>query len=723
VTASAPTVQAVEPTGPPAAAGWIRVLGWVVWIASAGFAVVGLALVLPHRRLTILNLSQDGASAFIGVTFATIGVFLAHRRPRHPIAWIFLAIGLSQSFSVFALYGTASVATGTRSTWAQVLTWMETWTWAPGFGLIPTLLLQLFPTGRPLSARWRWLVPATLTGLGLAIVGTAFHRQVPGSTANANVPLGYRSPVPTGHLLDPLVDICVVLLLICAVASVASIMLRYRRSSGEEREQLKWFATSAVGTVVFLTGGAFLPVSAPAGVRALIFAGIPLLPIATAVAILKYRLYDIDVVINKAVVYGLLAAFITTVYVAIVVGLGSALGHGVSKPNLPLSILATAVVAVAFQPIRERVQRLANRLVYGKRATPYEVLAGFVQQVGGTYAAEDVLPRMARALTEGTGAAAGSVWLKVGAELRPEASWPSERIRDLASLTMRGEDLPDVPGVSLALPVVHRGALLGALTLTKLPGDPLTSTERSLAENLAGQAGLILRNVGLTEELRARLRDLEASRSRIVSAEEEERRRVERRVEEGARRDLEATDSALDEASAALQSDPERAIRSLGTFGERTTHALESLREVARGIYPPLLADKGLVPALTAQAAKVPIPVDVRGEGIGRLSEDVESTIYFCCLEALQNVVAHARASLATVTLSQTGPDLVVVVSDDGRGFDPASTPWGAGLMHVSDRLEALEGSLEISGGPGGGTTVRVRVPIDRDEHALEPVG
>src|SRR5207248_5938612 len=151
---------------------------------------------------------------------------------------------------------------------------------------------------------------------------------------------------------------------------------------------------------------------------------VPLVAVAAGIAVLRYRLYDIDVVINKTVVFGGLAAFITAVYVGIVVGIGAAIGQG-SKPNLGLSILATAVVAVAFQPVRERVQRFANRVVYGKRATPYEVLSEFSSRMASTYAADDVLPRMARILAEGTGARQARVWLKVGPELRPGATWPA----------------------------------------------------------------------------------------------------------------------------------------------------------------------------------------------------------------------------------------------------------------------------------------------------------
>ena len=433
---------------------------------------------------------------------------------------------------------------------------------------------------------------------------------------------------------------------------------------------------------------------------------------AVGVAVLRYRLYDIDVVINKTVVYGLLAAFITAVYVGIVVGIGAALGHGTSKPNLVLSIVATAIVAVAFQPVRERVQRLANRIVYGVRATPYEVLAGVVQQVGGTYAAEDVLPRMARALAQGTASTTALVWLKVGSELIPEASWPPERLVDFSRLPLRGEGLPDVPGVSLALPVVHRGETLGALTVTKPPGEPLSATERRLTEDLAGQAGLVVRNVALTEDLLARLRDIEASRARIVSAEDEERSRIQRRIREGARRELEAVSRALDDAAASLRADPEAALRDLAAVGERGTVALESLREVARGIYPPLLADKGLTAALGAQARRAGVPVTAEAGGIGRYPQDVESAVYFCCIEAMDNAVGHGHPTAVRIRVRADDTELRFEIADDGSGFDPGTVAPGIGLTGMQDRIAALGGTLRIESEPGRGTRVSGSVPL-----------
>ncbi len=638
--------------------------------------------------------------------FATVGALLSWKRPSNPVGWLLSVTGLSYALATFAI-SLHNVA-GAR-VWAD---WLGNWLWGFGISISGTFLLLLFPTGSLPSRRWRPV--AWVAGIGTAafVLGSWFAPGLMSGTHSVN-PIGVGGPLGS---LFRLIRSAFVLVLPAAVASIGSVAMRFWRARDLERQQMKWLLYAA--GLILLAILAQFPISAAFGsgdlatnvANAVVSGAFVFVPIAIGIAVLKYRLYEIDVIVKRAVVYGLLAAFITAVYIAIVVGIGAAFRHGSTKPNLGLSILATAVVAVAFQPVRERVQKLANRLVYGKRATPYEVLAGFVRRVAGTYAAEDVLPRMARALAEGTGAATASVWLVVGEVLRREATWPSDP--GTFQLPLAGDELPEVPGASLALPVRDGSELLGALSLTKRPGEPLTTTEETLARDLAAQAGLVLRNVGLTEQLLARMEDIQVSRSRIVSAEEEERRRIERRIEEGTRRDLQATASALEEAAALLQADPKRSIRSLESVGEATTHALESLREVARGIYPPLLADKGLVAALSAQAARAPIPVAVHGDGTDRLSEDVESTVYFCCLEALENVLVHSGASQAHIGLAREKGVLTFEVSDDGRGFDSSVTSHGPGLEAMADRLAALDGTLQVISAPGKGTTVRGAVPV-----------
>jgi signal transduction histidine kinase len=244
-------------------------------------------------------------------------------------------------------------------------------------------------------------------------------------------------------------------------------------------------------------------------------------------------------------------------------GVGTLIGSG-GQPNLVLSIVATAIVAVAFQPVRERLQKVANRLVYGKRATPYEVLSQFSERVAESYAADDVLPRMARVLADGTDAARADVWLRAGGMLRQAASWPPESgVAEPARVV--GDSLPGMPEADRIVEVRHQGELLGALTVSKRPGESLTPVEEKLLDDLASQAGLVLKNVGLTAELLARLDDLRASRQRLVAAQDEERRRLERNLHDGAQQNLVAIKVKLGLAEMFVDRDPARAKQTLGS--------------------------------------------------------------------------------------------------------------------------------------------------------------
>src|SRR5258708_13567262 len=247
---------------------------------------------------------------------------------------------------------------------------------------------------------------------------------------------------------------------------------------------MKWFLFSFLLVPVALALN-----NVPVLDRVSFLLAVPGVAVGIAVAILRYRLYDIDVVISRTLVYGSLAAFITVVYVGIVVGVGTLVGSG-GKPDLVLSIVATAIVAVAFQPVRERLQKVANRLIYGKRATPYEVLSQFSERVAETYAADEALPRMARVLAEGTGAEHATVWLRRGAELHSSATWPEPASPNGSGLTREqalpvvGQELPKIEGADRAVAVQHQGELLGALSVSKRAGESLTPTEYNLFADL-----------------------------------------------------------------------------------------------------------------------------------------------------------------------------------------------------------------------------------------------
>jgi signal transduction histidine kinase len=665
--------------------------------------VVSLALAAAGAFLWMLNIREPGVftpTLFMTPGYAVVGALIAARAGKR-IGWLLLAFAAAAALTAFTFeYAVRAVGTAPGLLpFGAYVAWASNWLFPLSFPLLG-LALMYFPDDELPSPRWRFIPRFMLIGFALFAAIAMFSPRPISLAQNFEVPNPFGIAILGGEILSSSVAYAVLFLMGMGalILGATAPFFRYRRASAEMRLQLRWFVwVESISLVLVVIS---VPLAGRSASAAALTGIVPVvgicigMPAAIGIAILKYRLYDIDVVINKTLVYGSLAAFITAVYVAIVVGIGAAIGQG-SKPNLGLSILATAVVAVAFQPVRERVQRFANRLVYGKRATPYEVLSDFSHRMAGTYAADDVLPRMARILGEGTGAKEAKVWLRVSGRLAPAASWP-----DTGANGSRGR--PD--GADLLVPVTHQGEDLGALSITKSPGERLTPAEEKLTRDLASQAGLVLRNVKLIE-------DLKASRVRLVQAQDEERRKIERNIHDGAQQQLVALNVKLGLARR-LAADPDKLDPILTQLQEETNQALQDLRDLARGIYPPLLQDKGLAAALESQARKAPIPVAVESDGIGRYPQDVEAAVYFCTLEALQNVAKYANASHATVTLSATDGHLTFEVTDDGAGFDTSTTSYGTGLQGMADRLAALGGDIDVDSTPGRGTTVTGRLPV-----------
>jgi signal transduction histidine kinase len=693
--------------------------------AALALGVFGLTMALTAVGLGLLlvdpiPVTTEDRPWFIAqfcfaIGYGSFGAFLASRRPSNPIGWLFGAIALASALLVFAdeyaIRGLV-VAPGSLPLAVEVdviLPSVAAIVW-PAF---IALILTLYPTGRPASKRW-W--SAIWASLGLALVYGPSIFLLPGTLTAAvrqSVSLHVPNPtgIPFGQVLHSIVQSP--LLLIPFVLALLSVADRWRGARGDERQQLNWLAAVCllIGLVLApwgaLQSGASIPVWVSWILGSLLLFGFAFgIPAAMAVAILRYRLYEIDVVLNRALVYGALAAFITAVYVGIVVGIGTLIGSR-GQPNLALSIAATAVVAVAFQPVRERIERVANRLVYGQRATPYEVLAQFSHRVAGAYANEDVLPRLARVLGEGTGAASASVWIRGNGHAVAAATWPAE------ALPVPPEEADRVAAVR------HQGEELGELAVKKRPGEPVTPVEEKLLTDLAAQAGQVLRNVRLTADLQARLQqistqaaDLRESRQRIVAAQDAERRRLERNIHDGAQQHLVALAVKLRLTATLARRDAARARPSIDDLRRQTRDALETLRTIAAGLYPPALRDGGIATALRAQAMLATVPLEVIDHLRGRYPEDLEAAVYFCCQEAIQNAVKHARASRITVRLADQDGGLTFSVSDDGHGFDPSTARRGAGMQNMTDRIAAAGGLLGVVSGEGKGAIVSGRIPL-----------
>jgi signal transduction histidine kinase len=692
-----------------------------LWAATLLAVLAGLALTLITWG--DLKLSDGISSLYIpvaAVAYATLGVLII-RRAANLIGWIMLAEGIGLAFlGLTSLYAVAGVATYPGALPAAKLAGtLSECIFSPVTFLIAFMFL-LFPTGKLPSPRWRPVAAAGILLTGLTLAGLAVTPRLLQLPAPGGISLIYSNPLGVEDLkpvlravpVGTLNGLQVVFVAFMAVVLV-SLAARYRAGGGLMRQQIKWLALTAVVFAVLLfiallgiAAGEVWLQSAANGVTAVVaLFGIPA---AMTIAILRYRLYDIDVIISRAVVYALLSAAFTAVYAGIVLGIGTFVGH---QGGPVLTIAAAVTIALLFQPLRRRAQLFANRLVYGKRATPYQALSDFAGDMAGQLDLTEAVERMVTVLAGATGADRAEAWIRVGPQLRPAAIWPHGSSPSAAVALGPDGGIPAFEGASRAVAVQHGGELLGALSLQKPRSEPLTSTEDELLRHLASQAGLVLRNAALTAELRATIDELRASRRRLVGAQDAERRKIERNLHDGAQQQLIALmiQLGLLEESAG---DP-AAVRQLApAVKDGLRAALEDLRDLARGIYPPLLADQGLVPALQAQARRASVPVEIDADGIGRYPQEAEAAVYFCALEALQNVAKYAGASRATVGLSCSDGSLRFTVTDNGAGFDTASTRHGTGLQGMADRLAALGGVLHVSSQAGRGTTLTGQLPV-----------
>jgi len=686
-----------------------RRLAWAIWLAGMAMflGVFGFRLI-RHESFQPSDITEPLAFAAVGV----VGLIVAIHQPRNAIGWIYLVVWIFAAglFAVVQEYASWVETSHASAPGEPIAVWLGNWTWVPIFTLLLTFPFLLFPDGHLPSPRWRpvaWAIAITsaLWSITFALNGGSDYTNANNERATNPfaAPASIASAVTAARIVLSFVMIGLM------AATVASLLIRYRRSHGDEREQIRWLMLAGGATVFWF----ILPLNHGVGGWADFLQGfvLALIPIAIGVAILKYHLYDIDLVLRKTLVFGVLAVFITAVYVVVVVGLGSLLSD-----TLFLRIAATALVAVAFQPVRDRANRLANRLVFGERATPYEVLARFGERVGETYASDDVLPRIARVVAEGTGAGRSDVWLRLGDRLTLAASWPVSE-PDM-SFAIEGDALPPLDADRVA-PVRHQGELLGAIAVTKPAREPLAAGEAELLDRLAEQAGLVLANARLTADLEARLMqiaqqaaDLRSSRQRIVAAQDEERRRLERNIHDGAQQHLVALAVKLRLAKTALQKDPELGRRMLGEIQGEVDAALDTLRSLALGIYPPLLEEQGIAAALAAQYLQSSQPVRLEADGLGRYPIELEAAVYFCALEALQNAAKYANATAITIAFRERDGALEFSVADDGGGFDAGSNGTGTGIQGMRDRMAVFGGDAEIESSPGHGTIVRGRVPV-----------
>lgn len=685
---------------------------WVAWALVMAALAATLLLYDANRGVGEEALFIPLAVTMI-LSYSTVGAIVASRNPRNPIGWLMLGIG-----AVFAIGGFCDeyafyvyvTRVGDDLPGGLFVVWIINWIYAGMLTFLPLVGL-LYPTGRVPGRRWRFLVPLTIALGVLAAVSSLF---APAFVADAPIPILNPTGIE-GFPAEELGGLAWVGLFVMVAASIAAVVVRFRRAAGEERQQIRWLA------YVVITGLVVLVVSLIATIvigdtfgstfwgQVLGYLGFALVgvgvPAAMGVAILKYRLYDLDIVIKKTVVFAILAAMIAVLLVGTILLLTTFVTFAApDEAETGAVAVAVFIVGVLVWPLWRLAKRIADRVVFGGRSSPYEVLTQFSQRVGETYSDEDVLPRMAQVLRQATRARIARVWLAVGGELRLAASAPNDGDPARATAPTRPDGLADL-GDEHVTEVRHHGDLVGALAVSMSATDPMNPSKEKLVRDLAAQAGPVLRNVRLVADLRE-------SRRRIVSAQDERARRLERDIHDGAQQQLVALGVKMRLLDHLVERDPSQTHELIEQLQAETTDALENLRDLARGIYPPLLADQGLPAALEAQGRKAVVPVRVEPDGVGRYPQEIESTVYFCVLEALQNVGKYANANEVTVRLNEADGLLAFEVRDDGVGFELAAVELGTGLTGMADRVEAVGGVFELDSAPGRGTTIAGRLPI-----------
>jgi signal transduction histidine kinase len=724
-------------------------LAWSLWVAC--LALIALALLLDFLHVDAIlsypwqTRRNDMAlypvyavlTGMVSLVYPTIGALIVSRLPKNPIGWIFCGVGLVYQLHHFALaYSNYALAENPTLPWGEYAAWFSAWIGFTGLILAGVFLMLLFPDGRLLSRRWRIVAWVAVLGTALTLLADGFY---PGRLLTHEYienPLGAMGVIggrlTTFGSLAGSKLVASALLLVSTLAAMFSPLVRLRRARADERQQLKWFIYAAVPAAVvlcaFLIEVMFSNYTMTLMFKTMyafdtrwydggdIFYGTSYVPafallilaVFTCIAIMRYRLYDIDLLINRTLVYGALSVFVIGIYVFAVVGLGALFQ---AQGNVAVSLVATALVAVLFQPLRGRLQRSVNRLMYGERDDPYAVLSRLGRRLEATIAPEAVLTTIVQTIAQALKLPYVAILMKEGEGFRTAA----------ASGSPTGE--PEV------LPLMYQREEIGRLVIgTRAPGEGFSDADRSLLEDLARQAEVAVHAVRLTA-------DLQRSRERLVTTREEERRRLRRDLHDGVGPTLTGLALQLNVARKLVRPKPQDAEETLARLEQRTEDTIAEMRRLIYGLRPPALDDLGLIPSIRQQAQSqgmVDLPTGTKTserwenrplfsmeapKELPPLPAAVEVACYRIVQEALTNVVRHAHARTCRLRLSvNQGPGMLEgEITDDGVGI-PEERVAGVGLSSMRERAEELGGTLEVEPRPEGGTRVLARLPLPTSE-------
>ena len=678
-----------------------RTARWIAWflvVFYVNLATVGLAL----QAITDTPFVKSGLPVLIflvilvGMWIVT-GALIISRHPQHPVGWLLCAGLFSSAIDMFAAgyaaYDTY-VFSGSLPGVDLALIWLKLVNLGP-HGLVAfTLIVLLFPDGRFPSPGWR---KVAWTTVGTLLFFLPLQALEPGPAdpfilpMRAN-PLGVSAS--QWSFLEPLMWTAFSILVLCYGAAFVSLIVRLRNSRGDVRQQIKWLLFPAglfgIYLLVFIIG----MTEADQGIMEIGIAlgqlAIAGMVIAIAFAIFKYRLYDIDLLINRTLVYGALTACVIGVYVLVVGMLGTLFQ---AQGNLVIALLATGLVALLFQPLRERLQRGVNRLIYGERDDPVAALYRLGERLEGALPAEQVLPALVETIAQTLKLPFVGIAIEgqsVAASGRPTAS-------------------------PVTFPLIYQGEPMGELfAAPRSPGESFTPAEMRLLQNLARQAGAAVRNAQLTA-------DLQRSRQHLVTAREEERLRLRRDLHDGLGPALASVVWQAESARDMIASNPPGAAQLLESSIEQAQSALADIRRLVYGLRPPALDELGLIGALeqaARQHQQTSVTIEAK-DSLPSLPAAVEVAAYRIVQEALKNAIEHGKARNCLVCLALGGKPaddrLCLTIQDDGMGLPEVVTP-GVGLVSMRERAEELGGTFKIHSQRVNGTKIEVCLPLKKEK-------
>jgi signal transduction histidine kinase len=684
-------------------------LAWLLFTLTCSLSTLSLVFLALSWETHLPDMwGFRGDAVLFALAFSSIGLLLARRLQQNPIGWLLITAGLFCAILElciqFAAY-TLLTKPGTLPGGA-LAAWIASWLWFIAIAMLIYTFL-LFPTGHLPSVRWRPV--GWFTVVAFAVTTLSFMIQ-PGPLYFAPY-LDNPFAVQTIYrALNPLQIAFASAVLLIGL----SLLLRLLRAEGVERQQLKWFAYAAtlitlIGMTDSLASAAGLLGRDPKFYQYLTVAIWTAIPCAIAFSILRYRLWDIDIIISRTLVYGTLSAVIVTLYI-LLVGTLSLLSQ--TTGNLFISLLVTGLIAFLIQPLRERLQSSVNRLLYGDRDDPYAALSRLGRRLEASLGPETVLSTIVTTVRDALKLPYTAIYLK-------QQDDEYKIIAESASPTLHAENgkvrVPGIEREGQCIPLIHQGETLGYLVLgPRTPNEAFTSSDLRLVDDLAPQVGVAVHAVRLTS-------DLQRSREQLVLTREEERRRLRRDLHDGLGPNLASQGLKLAAVKQLLENNPTAALPLLDQVMEQNNSTVADVRRLVYGLRPPALDELGLVAAIRDHVAgmvgksTLQIEISEPSDHLPPLSAAVEVAAYRIVLEALTNVIRHAQAKHCAIRFSvsrNASSDILgIEIQDDGKGM-PLDHRAGVGLRSMRERAEEIGGTCVVESNERQGTCVSVRVPL-----------